>query len=147
MIARAQYGTGTSGVRYEHQALPDQSQHPSQAGILQAAHRGIVARESKPRTEAEAKATAGLSDYQIRLREWERGEKAFQELLKLTKVDQAVAKSTRPWQPPVELEPELPVTPTPTRAPGIRHEVFRMSIQPVLAAMTQATDPAVPGQL
>jgi len=139
VIARAQLGSGTNPAQYEHTAtLSDQSYRPSQARALHSEYGRLLAWENKLRDEAEAKATEGLNSYHLWLRERERGEQAFQNLMADTKAAEAVAMATRPWQPPVaEPEPTVTPIPDPAQTPAVRHEVLRMSIQVLLAAMVQ----------
>ena len=146
VIARAQLGSGTNAVQYEHTAtLPDQAYKPSQARALQGEYGRLIGWENKLRAEAEARATAGLNSFQLWQREQHRGEAAFKELMATTKAAEVVAKAARPWQAPVEPEPSVTPTPVPAQAPAVRPEVLLMSIQLLLAAAAAQCRPQLQG--
>lgn len=140
VIARAQLSGGTDPKVWES-APADQSSKLSPERLIKIECGRIAAFEKRLEVEAETKATAALDPFQLWRHEQERGEKAYQKLLAATKVTEAVAKATCLWQLPVELkpepEPEPMVTPAPAQAPAVRHEVLRMSILLLLAAMVQ----------
>jgi hypothetical protein len=142
VIARNQLGAGTNPGQWEHTStLSDQSHKPTQGTALQKEYGKLSAKENKFRFINEDKETKGLDPYQLWQRDQERGEKAYQEFMALTRVDQAVARFAQPWHLPVEpesvVEPKLAAPRTPYVVPAVKHEALRISLLALLACMAQ----------
>jgi hypothetical protein len=140
-IARAKLGTGVNPNQWAHSdTISDESQDQTQATLLHIEYKRLASLEDRIKAEDAAKETQGLDAFQLWRREQARGEQAYQELMASTKTAEAVARLSRPWQPPADPESEPAVIPMPIPAPALPaagHEILLMSIQVLLAAMGQ----------
>ena len=137
VIAKNQLGEGTNPGQWEHTDTLDQNHVASQAETLHAAYRHLASVENWQRRNVQAReidhAMETMTPEQFNAWEQRRHDAIFEDFLKRTKVEEAVARFSRPWQPPVEPEPVVETKPAVVRtqyqAPAVRHEVLRMSIQ------------------
>lgn len=128
-IARVKLGKGVNPHQWAHSnTISDESRSLTPAMILHIEYKRLAALEARLKREGSPKEAKDLD-----------GENAYREFLKLTKVDEAVARFSRPWQPAVV--ESAPAARKLYVAPAVRHEQFRSSLLELLAGVVKGQRP------
>ena len=138
VYARNQIGGGQDPKLWENGSARYASYKLTQETQLQIESGRVKALENRLKAADETKATKELDPFQLWQQEQERGEKAFERLMILTKGGgkrNPVNPPATPHQvqPLVESKPAVPRTPY--VAPVVKHEALRVSILTLLSAM------------